>query len=895
MGIGLKFLFEEEVIMNQRTNLGSQIGRWIVLAALVAVLGALLLTIRPVGAAQHDTAPTLSNAETRFDYAEDGTGPVTTFRANDPENKPVFWTVGGADAADFTIAGGTLRFKSPPDYEVPTDRHDDTDNDDTVDAGEDLASNNVYKVTVRFSAGGEDGDPDPTDDYDGDDLGEIDLTINVTNVNEPGRVVVSPRQPQVGTMLTAILTDEDNIAPGVGEWRWARSDSMTGTFTDIPDLSDEMTYRPTIDDLDMYLRVTVVYVDRAGADPRTVQEVSEFKVRKDIVTSNQRPKFPDQRTLTTTANNIVRDDTDRFISETAAAGDRVGAPVTAFDDRTDIEVITYSLRDDEDTPDDSDNNPDTPMHNDGHAASFNIDEVTGQITVSASATLNADGTPTTESPNPYDVVVRAVDGDGETQDIDVTIGVLQTAEPPRIERVYLTGRVGTGHAVGDRAPTEMSHYELDRDNAPATEIDTNLDTAARVEAATYYANDPDGNTLAWSLEGPDSGSLGIIEAANGTNATLTAGGHDFENPGDANGDNVYEVTIVVSDGTLKDELPVTVKVLNSTDDNQPGMVSFSNRQPEVAIALKAEFEDPDTPVTQLKWQWYRAQAIPADPVDECAGRTPTDEQHRGFVADTTEAAVGTGDDQVQVEQITIDGTAWTKIDGATSPTYTPEANDNDALTDVGRCLRATVTYRDNVDRTHSAANNAATDVDETLEGTFGGAEQPVKAIDERNQAPVFKEGDYGSARVSIYRAEVVENSGPVEITEAAAAVDVYTFDDTVEDDGANDLLTYSLMGRDAGSFSIVGTVDNPTPNAAADDGTLTFSGGADFEGQREYRVRITATDPSGDSGFVDVIIDITNINERPGFADGERLGSVRGERHGRRGHVQALRTPRGPG
>ena len=34
--------------MNQGTNLGSQIGRWIVLAALVAVLGALLLTIQPV-------------------------------------------------------------------------------------------------------------------------------------------------------------------------------------------------------------------------------------------------------------------------------------------------------------------------------------------------------------------------------------------------------------------------------------------------------------------------------------------------------------------------------------------------------------------------------------------------------------------------------------------------------------------------------------------------------------------------------------------------------------------------------------------------------------------------------------------------------------------------------
>ena len=88
--------------MNQGTNLGSQIGRWIVLAAVVALLGALLLTIRPVGA-QQDTAPTLSTAVTAHNYAENGKGSITTFRAKDPENNPVFWTLGGPDAADFTI------------------------------------------------------------------------------------------------------------------------------------------------------------------------------------------------------------------------------------------------------------------------------------------------------------------------------------------------------------------------------------------------------------------------------------------------------------------------------------------------------------------------------------------------------------------------------------------------------------------------------------------------------------------------------------------------------------------------------------------------------------------------------------------------------------------------
>ena len=118
--------------MNQGTILGSQIGRWIILAALVVVLGALLLTIRPLGA--QEAPPTVRDAVTLFDYAENGEGAVTTYRATDPENKPVFWTLGGPDAADFTIVDGVLRFKSPPNFEVPTDRANDEDGDaDTTD------------------------------------------------------------------------------------------------------------------------------------------------------------------------------------------------------------------------------------------------------------------------------------------------------------------------------------------------------------------------------------------------------------------------------------------------------------------------------------------------------------------------------------------------------------------------------------------------------------------------------------------------------------------------------------------------------------------------------------------------------------------------------------------
>ena len=63
--------------MNQGTKLGSQKGRWIILAALVVVLGALLYLL-PGGLAQ------AQQAQQSFTYAENDTGPVATFTATDP-------------------------------------------------------------------------------------------------------------------------------------------------------------------------------------------------------------------------------------------------------------------------------------------------------------------------------------------------------------------------------------------------------------------------------------------------------------------------------------------------------------------------------------------------------------------------------------------------------------------------------------------------------------------------------------------------------------------------------------------------------------------------------------------------------------------------------------------
>ena len=68
-------------------------------------------------------------------YAENGTDPVVTYTAVDPEGKSIVWSLAETtDYQDFSIVNGVLRFKSSPDYESPVD-------------------DNTYTVTVQASAG----------------------------------------------------------------------------------------------------------------------------------------------------------------------------------------------------------------------------------------------------------------------------------------------------------------------------------------------------------------------------------------------------------------------------------------------------------------------------------------------------------------------------------------------------------------------------------------------------------------------------------------------------------------------------------------------------------------------------------------------------------------------
>ena len=86
------------------------------------------------------------------------------------------------------------------------------------------------------------------------------------------------------------------------------------------------------------------------------------------------------------------------------------------------------------------------------------------------------------------------------------------------------------------------------------------------DVATIAANDAQGDTLTYALSGDDaflfeidaSGALSFINAP------------DYEAPADAGGDNVYDVTVTVSDGAQTDSQDIAVTVAD-VDEATPGL------------------------------------------------------------------------------------------------------------------------------------------------------------------------------------------------------------------------------------------------------------------------------------------------------------------------------------
>ena len=177
-----------------------------------------------------DEAPLLMGAAS-VDYPENDTGPVGSYRATDPEEAAVAWSLSGSDAHAFAIDNGTLAFNTPPDYEAATDRNGD----------------NAHSVVVTAS--------------DGANVATLEVSVVVTNLEEPGMVILSSGAPTVGMEISATLTDPDGSIAGTA-WLWEKSADQAAWAAISGAARD--AYTPVAGDLGHYLRVTARYADGEG-------------------------------------------------------------------------------------------------------------------------------------------------------------------------------------------------------------------------------------------------------------------------------------------------------------------------------------------------------------------------------------------------------------------------------------------------------------------------------------------------------------------------------------------------------------------------------------------------------------------------------------------------------
>lgn len=77
------------------------------------------------------------------------------------------------------------------------------------------------------------------------------------------------------------------------------------------------------------------------------------------------------------------------------------------------------------------------------------------------------------------------------------------------------------------------------------------------------ATDPDGDTLSFTIAGDDADLFNITEDGQLNFDTAP----DYEEPSDSNADNVYSLTVTVSDGTNNTSLEVIAEVTNDEDDD----------------------------------------------------------------------------------------------------------------------------------------------------------------------------------------------------------------------------------------------------------------------------------------------------------------------------------------
>ena len=678
-----------------------------------------------------------------------------------------------------------------------------------------------------------------------DPSGESD-TIKATITPSGGRrspVVVGPdeiRYPENGPWRVAAYTAENvdgavtgwiiSVQPGGGDGDYFDiDDEGVLTFNDPPDYED-----PKDEDGNNKYSFSITAYETVP--PNGERPAETFFNVKVIVVDNVDEPDPPAVTITGTEVNdppaFPDDSGTRSVPENTAPGEKIGDPVTANDPENDD--LQYSLGGKD-------------------AKSFDIDSSNGQLMTKDE--LNY------EERDSYEVEVSVTEDNGNSGQRG-TRGLKSLRGVPRLRDVS-----------PQAADTTTITIMVDDENEPpeaSGRTSVSYPENGTADVATYTASDPEDGTITWPpLSGDDADDFSIVD---GVLKFITP--PDYEDPGDANTDNDYRVTVAASDGAHTDTINVTVTVtdVNETpefsseetatrtvaentetgqnigdpftasdldadatltytlggDDVASFGLDTSSGQLQTKAALNYETKNSYTVTVSVR-DSKDANGNTDTAVDDTVRVTidVTNVDEDGTVTfSSTQPRVGTPlnamlddpDGGVTSDSWTweksSDQSTWDPISTATSDSYTP------VETDVNKYLRVKASYTDG-EKSGKSAEAVSTN--------------PVEAAPVTNVAPAFPSTETGTRSVP------EDTPAGQDIGEPVIATD----DDTDE-------LTYTLSGDDTEVFHIVRA-----------SGQLQTKGALDHEANPSYTVTVKATDPSDESDSIVVTITVTDVEEPP--------------------------------
>ena len=283
---------------------------------------------------------------------------------------------------------------------------------------------------------------------------------------------------------------------------------------------------------------------------------------------------------------------------------------------------------------DADGDPLTYSLSGTDADLFTIDPATGVVSFRTPPDFEMPGS--ADGDNVYDITVTASDGDNTTNH-DVVITVTDEDE--------------VGNAPAFTSP----------DSASVEENQT--------VAYTAMATDADGDTVSYSLSRGADAALFTIDETTGVVSFMDA--PDFEDPGDAGGNNVYDITVTASDGDNSTDHDVAITVTDVNDNapvfSSPATASVAENQSAATVVYRAVATDADGDALSYSLSGTDAARFT---INAATGEVSFNE-----APDVENPDDANGDNVYDIIVTASDGATANDIDQAVAITVT-DANDN---------------------------------------------------------------------------------------------------------------------------------------------------------------------------------------------------------------------------